>query len=177
MRSLLWEWLRDVLRKATPVVEEEKDLTRLSYMERCQILYNGLDLEPFVRYKRTDSAAYYVQVVHPTIDHCIEDILLHIESIAKSSYVQPHRCNYTPINKTLNQFLLARDNCYLESTHVALLKLRDVVLDLCKHIDEAKHEVYETKSYNTRMLNSLFYILLELGNTITDVSTKLKSIA
>ena len=174
MRSLLWQ-LKAWFASLQGVVDVPVDPTTLPLMERVRYQYQRLDLTPFADWRLKYGQGKIVNVVHPNIDACVDDIANHIRNMEYSGHVLTSQCDYKTTNKPFNRFLIDREGFYQTSTVEKLRELKDIVLDLCKTIDEAKTVEYETKSYNLRQLSLLLTQLLDFGYALEELSAVIQN--
>lgn len=173
MLSLVRQWAAMLKAKMQGTTVEEIDPLALPLLERVRYVYSHLNIVAFADYRQPTGRNVVVRLIHPTIDVTVEDILSHIATLDNSGYILQSRVHYTEIVRPINKFFLTREGYYLPSVQQAVQQLADVMIDLCRAVEEAKHAVHETKSYNLRMLNALLHIMLDLGLTLTDISEDL----
>lgn len=143
-------------------------------MERCRFLFATINFDAFRDYRQTHAHGRKIMVVHANIEACIKDLMRHAATLESSGYVLQSQVQYEQRTVSLSNFMITDDGCYLPSAYNAMLSLRDAVSTLCKAIDEAKHTEHDTKSYNLRMLNALFFALADLGQTLDEIGKSIR---
>lgn len=143
-------------------------------MERCRFLFATINFDAFRDYKQTHAHGRKIMVVHANIEACIKDLQRHSTNLDSSGYVLQSQVQYEHRAVSLGSFMITDDGCYLPSAYNAVLSLRDAVLALCKAVDEATHLEHDTKTYNLRMLNALFFALVELGQTLDEIGKSIR---
>jgi len=172
MLEKLWQGVKAMLMGTTTLEPtEEVDMSTLSILERCALVYEQLDTKPFLSYRQTDGNGKVVSVVHENIEVCLEDLSHYIQRLETSKFV-PQSRDFERIVKPFNRFFITKEGCYLESIGITINDLRTVVLDLCSAVNKTKESDYY--SYNLRMLNALLFTLYDLGYRLTDIANEIK---
>jgi hypothetical protein len=175
MSSFLWQWAKDWFAKLQGIELEDSIPEQLTPMDRCRLLYETIDWKSFTEYKQSIGHGRTIPTVHQNIEACINDLASHISSLEHGGYVLSARCDYKLIKKPLNRFFITADGFYLDSLHAKLQELSAAVIALCQAVDDAKHIEHDTKTYNQRMLNSLFHVLIEIGLSLEETSAAIKN--
>lgn len=168
MRKLLswFQALQTKVAQAVPRISIEE----LSIMEQVRHLYQDEhQFDIFRDYRQTDGHGRMVSVAYKTIDDYIAQINHHSQIIRNAGHVLPAMCEFDLKGVPLNQFLLTSTGHYQKELALTLQLFRQAVITLCEEIDEAKHNEFDTKSYNLRLLNTLFVSLKDIGLTLHEV--------
>jgi hypothetical protein len=174
MLGNLWQRLKAFVvpvKFAEPPVEQ--NIANLPILERCRVVYSQLELSPYFKYQQTDGHGKMINVAHQNIDACLSDISQHIHALEQSKFVPQGRGEYERIGKPINRFFITKEGYYLSSVYQKLVDLKTVMLDLCNVVDKTKDTDYY--SYNLRMLNSLLFVMLDLGALLTELGEDIKT--